>query len=1283
MNPSVISPLARRGGFLFRLLTWVLIAVAACFSLLLLSLRYWLLPDIEQYRENIASAISQASGQHITIGEITANWDGFRPHMMLGAVKIHDREGDITLLLHRLEGTVSWRSVLHGELLFREVAIEQPDLIVRRDAAGMIHVAGFALNKELTASEDGFSDWLLNQRRVTINNASILWQDDQRGAAELELLVNLRLENRGDRHRFGMRATPPAELAAQLDMRGDFTGGSLINSELWRGRLFMQINRADIAAWRIWLPFPPEIKLNRGIGALRLWAGINGADMTKLTVDMRLHDVQAQLAPDLPELNLVRLQGRVGWKKINDGTKKGAEFFAQKLRTSIHGSRERELQPVSFLLQTIPAYGEKSGSGKLIIDDSRLEILGSLAQYLPIDASLREQLGRTSPRGDIHYLRAQWNGELPRPSYFSTKGSFTNLGLRLERLPAFSGITGNIDITERGGTLNLNSQNAVLELPDVFREPLALDTFTGQADWKILPDKDSIAFTFNNISFSNTHAAGLAYGNYRTTPDGPGIIDLTGHVTRADARYLLDYMPMGVDRHSRDRLEESIVEGRFFDTRLHLKGDLGRFPFGGDDNGVFKMHAKASGVTLDNITGWPRIENMSGDLHFHGSRMEFDASQADIFGTTLSKAKLRIADMTAADAMLRSEIEANGPTRQFLKFAAASTADSYDNRLVDKIGITGNGRLLLKLDIPLHRPEAASLAGNYQFTDNQIDASPNIPNLHSINGVMTFTRAGIKVENITARLLGGPVLISSTDKPDGSMELSAIGRINLDNLYQPPQERVTGPAPLWVRHLHGSTDWRANLHMRDKLVNVSIESSLHGIMSDLPAPLSKTASDAVPLRFERKASGQDLDELNLSVGSQVTATIERIRDGTGEYHAERGTVNFGPTPVVLSENSGISVTGAVPLLNLDRWRRLLKEFNNEPGPSFGLTGINLHIGALDFLGRRLNDVTLKADKEDMFWYSTIASNEINGGVTWDPSGNGKIVARLNRLIVPAASPRPDPGVTAQAQQLKNLPALDVTADHFLVDEIQLGKLELIADQHGRNWQIEKLHITNPDSSIMIRGVWRNRTVPPRVEATLTLQADDIGKFLTRLGHPDRVKRGSGSLEGMLSWHGGPQSIDYATLSGNFKLNARRGQFPKFEPGIGRLFGIFSLRALPRRITLDFHDVFSEGFGFDDISGDVKITRGVAFTEDLRIEGPAAKVIMNGEMNLEAETQKLHIRVTPSFGLATPVVGMATVIASTALQNPTTSNEYNITGTWADPVVTKIPRHAHESIEHAP
>ncbi|MBA4143224.1 MAG: TIGR02099 family protein [Nitrosospira sp.] len=1257
-------------------MTWVVIAVAASFSLLLLSLRYWLLPEIEQYRESIASAISHASGQYVTIGKISANWDGFRPHMMMRAIRVHDKDGDIMLLLHRLEGTLSWRSIVHGKLHFREIEIDQPDLIVRRDAEGMIHVAGFALNKEWTGNENGLSDWLLNQRRVLINNASILWQDDQRGAPELDLLVNLRLENRGSHHRFGLNAVAPAELATRLDIRGDFTSVSFDNPALWQGRLFTQIDHADVAALSLWLPFPPEIKLSRGGGALRMWAGIDGEDIKKITVDMRLRDVKTRLASDLPELSVAHLRGRVGWRQIRHGSTEGIEIFSKGLSASLRN--KQELRPLNFSLQLIPSQRGKPGSGKLSLDTLNLESVVGLAKYFPLDAPLRERLHKLSPRGQVHHIRAKWRDEWSTPTTFSAKGGFTNLGMKESgALPAFRGITGNADIGEHGGTLSLNSQNAILDFSHVFKEPLKLETLTGQASWNRLADNDSLVFKFSNISFSNDHAAGSAYGSYRSTSHGPGVLDLAGHVTRADARYLVHHLPQGTNSRSRDWLENSIAGGEFSDIRLHLKGDLSNFPFV-RRNGIFRLHAKASEVTLDNIPQWPRIENISGHLQFHRGRMEFDTSHATIQGANLSRGKVYIADITAADALMKGEVEASGATGEFMRLAAQNMAPNRYEGLVNDISVTGNGQLQLQLDIPLHHPGAMKLSGSYQFIDNEVHLGPKIPGADSINGTVTFTEAGIRMENVTARLLGGPASINSVDMPDGSTRLSAHGRINLDNSDLSWQRGDPPAAQSWTRRLRGSADWRAAINVKETLVDVSIESSLRGITSDLPEPFSKASTDSALLRFERKAVGPDRDELTFRYGNVVTAKLARIQDEAGKYQTEHGIVTFGGTPLSLTGKPGISVQGRLSSLNLDRWRGLLMQLNDGSTFSSNLTNINLDIGAVEFLGRRFDNLTLNARKEDRGWHSSIASNEVSGDVHWDPSADGKLVARLNRLVIPGrSSPKSSPETLPQ-QQEKNLPILDVTADIFLVGGKNLGKLELTAKPQEQNWRIQKLHITSPDSSITARGLWQSRAAPPRVQVALTLEASNIGKFLTRLGHPERVKRGSGKIEGVLSWHGSPLSIDYATLSGSFKINAKRGQFPKFEPGIGRLFGIFDLRALPRRITLDFHDVFSEGFGFDDISGDVRIAQGVASTDDLKVDGPAAKVVMNGELNLEAETQELHIKVTPSYGLAAPVVGMASVIASTAFQNPVTSSEYNVTGTWTDPVVTKLSRWPRES-----
>ena len=655
--------------------------------------------------------------------------------------------------------------------------------------------------------------------------------------------------------------------------------------------------------------------------------------------------------------------------------------------------------------------------------------------------------------------------------------------------------------------------------------------------------------------------------------------------------------------------------------------------------------------------------------------MEIISPRANIFDANLSNVKIRFADMADPDATLKIEGEATGATREFIKFIEKSALSSYTGGIVGGITAVGDGELQLKLDIPLYRLNDIKLIGSYRFINNQITPS-YLPNLDQLDGVLTFTESGIGIEKISAQALGGPVDFRSSTPPEGGMRVTATGKANFDNLRQLARNKPPVATQTWTQHFRGSTDWQAVMNIRKKLFNVSIESSMQGLVSVLPEPFSKAATDPLPLRFERKSIDSRRDDLILRYGGLVAAQIKRSRDSSGNYRVDRGIVSFGTTSTLSPAKNGVTVNGSLQSLDLDQWRSLFKQ-NDEGGHlSLDPSRINLHIGTLKFLERRFHNIGLNAFNDGGEWNSTISSKEINGDINWHPSGNGKLVARLKNLVIPAASPtKPIAAKQAQLQE-KSLPALDVVADNFSVNEKSLGKLELLANQQKQDWHVERLHITNSDSSLTAKGIWQNHAVPPRIQADIKLEASDIGKLLTRLGYPDRVKRGRGGLEGILSWSGNPQSIDYPTLSGSLKLKAKQGQFPKLETGIGKLFSIFDLQSLPRRITLDFRDVLNEGFGFDDITGNVKINRGVATTHDLRIRGSAAKFAMSGEVDLAAETQKLNVRVIPSLGLVTPVVGIASMIANQELKDPfdqVVSSEYNVTGTWADPLITEVAR----------
>jgi uncharacterized protein YhdP len=225
--------------------------------------------------------------------------------------------------------------------------------------------------------------------------------------------------------------------------------------------------------------------------------------------------------------------------------------------------------------------------------------------------------------------------------------------------------------------------------------------------------------------------------------------------------------------------------------------------------------------------------------------------------------------------------------------------------------------------------------------------------------------------------------------------------------------------------------------------------------------------------------------------------------------------------------------------------------------------------------------------------------------------------------------------------------------------------------------IEKLRITNPDSVLNANGEWNNWKRRPNTLLRFNWEIDDMGKSLKRLNYPDIIKAGSANITGQLRWAGSPHEFDIPNLSGSLKLDAKKGQILQVEPGVGRLFSVLSLQNLPRRLTLDFKDLFSRGFIFDKITADVKIQQGIMRSDNFKMEGPTARVEIKGETDLDKETQHLYVKATPfisdTLSLAAfaggPAVGAAAYIAQKILKDPLNKiaeTEYEIVGTWSEP-----------------
>ena len=1243
------------------------------FAILILVLRYGVLPNIDSYRGNLERMLTDSLGLKVTIAAIDADWQGLNPRLALHGLQVLDAAGRPALSFENVQTVVSWTSISVLALRLDRMEINGPTLAMRREADGALYVAGIRMNTE--AEQGDLSDWILKQGRIVIRDATLQWHDVQRGAPPLELKhVNLRLDNGGSRHRFGLTAQPPAAMAAQIDVRGDFRGRNFDRLEEWAGEAYAELAYADLAVWRQWIDYPLE--LPQGSGALRLWVEVAQKSLTSVTADVAADNVQLRLKPELPLLDLAALNGRITARLPRDGFEVGGRRLALATRDGVR------VAPTDFSLIWRAADTKAKGRGELTADGLDLDALAKLAAHLPLDAGTRQRLAELVPRGKLFDVALGWSGAADAPETYTVRARFEQFGINPRAaMPGCAGISGSLEGDEKGGRITLASRGAALMLPQAFHEPrMDLEQLHAQASWSVAAG--AVEVQLKSLAFENRDASGSAFGHYRTTGQDAGEIDLTARLTRGDADAVWRYLPRVVGPEVRDWLKHSIVGGRSDDTRLLLKGKLKDFPFADSKLGLFRVSGRFGGAALRFAPGWPELTKIGGELLFEGKRMLITSNQGAVYGVSVNGATAEIADLGSNDPMLAIKGRAAGPTADFLRYIAASPLADWIDHFTDGMRANGNGTLQLGLQIPLARKEKSKGQGEYVFANNQIEVEPGAPPLSAASGRVQFSESTLAMRDVTATLLGSPMSLSAETR-NGGVAISAQGSASIAGLRQHFDLAL-------FDHLSGSTSWRGSINIRQHKAEVQFDSNLQGVSSSLPEPLNKTAAEILPLHFERSALQETAvmareaaprDLIRVTLGSIVNATLSR-RTANGRSAIERGMIGINETPQ-LAPQQGVLVTGTFKSLNLDAWRRLFRGGAEGSVPPLPVTTVNLKAAELSAFGQQLTDFGLHAALSDDVWRGEVESRELAGNLTWRSQGKGRLQARLKQLSVVEVKPQPatDVGPVAD-EEIKELPGLDVVADSFSLRGKKLGRLELQAVNRGNLWHIEKLSIRNPDGSLDADGQWRAGVGSGATRLNFTIDAADVGQLLGRLGYGMGVKRGTAKLQGKVAWAGAPSAIDYPSLDGSLSLEAHRGQFAKLEPGVGRLLGVLSLQALPRRISLDFRDVFSEGFAFDSITGSVSARRGVMETQNLAIQGPSAKVLMTGDVSLVSETQNLKVRVQPTLSetvaigaaVVNPLAGVAAYVAQKVLKDPIEqmfAYEYGVTGTWADPKVEKL------------
>jgi uncharacterized protein YhdP len=783
-------------------------------------------------------------------------------------------------------------------------------------------------------------------------------------------------------------------------------------------------------------------------------------------------------------------------------------------------------------------------------------------------------------------------------------------------VPGMAGVNGRVDGNEKGGTLVLDGQKTVFELPTVFADPkLELEAFAADADWRC---QRRPAGALQKGRLPQSRRGRRSQRHLAPAGKGAGAIDLQARITRGSGDAVWRYMPLVVGKNVREWLRGAIIGGKASDATLKLRGDLWNFPFRDGKDGIFEVRGKFQDANLRYADAWPEINEIDGELLFSGQRMLITGKRGSIFGVKLRDVKAEIADLEQHDELLTISGKAAGATADFLRFIEASPVAERIDRFHRGHARGREWRTRPQAGLPLRNMARSKIDGSYRFDGNRLIVDSDLPPLTEVRGALRFSGDHLEARGIRGNLLAMPLSVDIRTG-EGGVQVNASGEASVAAL------RRELPHPVF-EHLTGTTKWTGTVRVRKKAAEVRLTSNLVGLASSLPEPFNKPATEAMNLTFERKpppepatrpgarpgaaaraaareagpasaagAAPLPQDMLDVALGRNVRLQLVR-RHEKDRAVVTRGLLAIGETGASLPERN-LNVAINLPRIDTDFWRGLIDDKGNvrnatprcRPCPASSSTCAPARpsprrrasmMSALTAAGPKAPPHPLRTEEPR-------TDRQL------------RMEQRGRRQAHRAHRPVRDPGTAAT-------PAGPAGAHHEVIDRIPASTSPSTScPSRSARWA----RCASPPRTARATGIpesmsrtttacWKpvaaggasTSQADTRVE--FKLEAKNLDKLLARIGYPDTVRRGSASLAGNLSWNGTPFTIDYPSLAGNLKLEAAGGQFVKLEPGVGRLLGILSLQSLPRRITLDFRDVFSEGFAFDAIGGQFSVARGV-------------------------------------------------------------------------------------------
>ncbi|MFK2878920.1 YhdP family protein [Rhodanobacter hydrolyticus] len=1275
----------RRLHFVALALGWF-VGIAVIALAVLMALAQLLVPLVARHPEWVARELSAKLERPISFASLQSGWSGSGPRFVLRDVTVGVPPGGAGKTIHIPESELQidfggWLPTRH--LLNLRTHGLQLDLSHARD--GSWHVNGLGTGG--SSQQPGFG-------RLSVE----LWLDDLRlditeeasGKHYSLIASQLRLSRRGNHIRVGAllrREGAPGVLHGAGDFRDD--GSS--------GRVWLSGRQLDLAA---------------------LFAGV---DLGGYTVQGGKGDVAAWL--DWKQGKVVRNLSRFDLDGMRiTGTNGSTEVPA------LHGEAELTRTADGYELRwagddrsALAVWLHDPGTPRLSVQAAARDL--QIAPLLPwlglapkLSPALAAWLGGGRPRGKFDNVSLGWSqaGGLQRLG-----ATFSGLAIDpVGTLPGVDGLDGTLRGDSEAVSLELPAQATTVRATHVFRQPFVMSNLAGTLafwhaddDWHVGVDA---------LDFEGQGYGGQARGEIRLhDAGGPPFLDIYTSLTHADVVAAKLFWPVNVmPPPTVAWLDRALVGGSIDHAEALVRGDLRDWPFQHNE-GRFEARAEISDLGFRYAADWPEATGVHAIASFIDSGMLVQADTGQSLGVKADKVVALIPEF--ANGTLDLNVDGHGNGADLLGFVLKSPIASKQADQLAKLKLGGSGNFDFHLSLPLGAPQDFKLAGNAQLNDVDVSDEDWSLKLDKLNGPATFDGKGFHA---------GPLNGSAHGQPS-TLDLAIAGATGNPNTVV--AAKLSGIYSLAdITNGYPSLDWLAPLGEGRSVFNIgfnlaapadggelaqtlTIDSTLTGMVLKVPVPLKKDAATALPLHLvlALPVSGADL---KVQLGEQARGHL-RLADGSKPL---AGTLAFGTQMPTELPVQGLRIRGHAAKLDVTGWvQQAVALTSGNSGAATGSAGsTSSAVGASSAAGTSsgpaLESVDVSTDHAEWFDHPlgamTLQATPAVGHLQVDVDGvalagrftvpdndldKRGITARLTHLHWP--NPPAPAGKAAANQPVEDpantginpaaLPPLHLWVGELSFGDAKLGEARLETWPTTQGMHIDQLRALSPSVQITGSGDWNGTPANSHTRMHIGFAADDLGKMLAAFGYTGLVNGGKTEDQLDASWPGSPSAFSLANATGTLAVDVSDGRIPEVAPGMGRLFGLISLAELPRRLTLDFGDVFGKGLGFDSIKGDFQLADGNATTNNLAIKGPAVQISITGRTGLRAKDYDQYVQATPHIGNSLPVIGAVVggpvgAAAGLAVQGilgkglnkiASTRYRYHVTGSWDKPVMTLVEK----------